>query len=137
LVELQEIKKPRGLTPRGWLILRKASQVFFFLTFLVFFQWSRREFYLNPATTANLKQKLINIPLKMDPLVMLSQILASRTFLAGSLLAIITVIITLLLGRVWCGWFCPVGTLLDWMPLRSWKKKQPAVHEGFHSFQLY
>ncbi len=135
MAELHEIKNTRGLTPRKWLILRKASQIFFFLTFLVFFQWSRREFYLNPATTANLKQKLINIPLKMDPLVMLSQILASRTFLAGSLLAIITVIITLLLGRVWCGWFCPVGTLLDWMPLRSWKKKQPAVHEGFRGIK--
>ncbi len=123
------------LTPRGWIEIKKISQTFFFLTFLVFFQWSRREFYLNPAATANLKQKLINIPLKMDPLVMISQILASRTFLAGSLLAIITILITLLLGRVWCGWFCPVGTLLDWIPLRSWKKNQPAVSEGFRGIK--
>ena len=123
------------LKPRGKLVLRKISQVFFFLAFLVFFQWSRREFYLNPATTANLKQKLINIPLKMDPLVMFSQILASRTFLAGSLLALITLIITLLLGRVWCGWFCPVGTLLDWIPLRSWKKKEPVVNENFRGIK--
>ena len=66
---------------------------------------------------------------------MISQALASRVFLAGSLLAVITLVLTLLLGRVWCGWFCPLGSLLDWMPLRSWKKKRPAVKEGFRSLK--
>ena len=127
--------KSRRLTDRGWLILRKISQVLLFIIFLVFFQWSRREFYLHPAEAASLKQKLINIPLKLDPLVMISQALASRVFLAGSLLAVITLVLTLLLGRVWCGWFCPLGSLLDWMPLRSWKKKRPAVKEGFRSLK--
>jgi len=120
LADHHKLINDKKITPHGWLVLRKVSQVIFFLMFLVFFQWSRREYYLNPATTANIKQKLINIPLKMDPLVMLSQILASRTFLTGSLLALITILLTLLLGRVWCGWFCPVGTILDWIPLRTW-----------------
>jgi len=130
LADHHKLINDKKITPHGWLVLRKVSQVIFFLMFLVFFQWSRREYYLNPATTANIKQKLINIPLKMDPLVMLSQILASRTFLTGSLLALITILLTLLLGRVWCGWFCPVGTILDWIPLRTWKKQQPKVSEG-------
>jgi ferredoxin len=135
LAKRKELVKAGKLTPQGWLVLRKISQAFFLLVFLVFFQWSRREFYLNPAAAANLKQKLINIPLKMDPLVMLSQVLASRVFLAGSLLAIITITLTLLLGRVWCGWFCPVGTLLDWLPLRSWKKNQPELGEGLRGIK--
>jgi len=135
LADLQLQKNPGWLTARGWLILRKVSQIFFFIVFLVLFQWSRREFYLNPATTANLKQKLINIPLKLDPLVMLSQTLASRTFLAGSLIAILTIGLTLLLGKVWCGWFCPVGSILDWIPIRSWKKKQPDLPESFRAIK--
>ncbi|MCJ7715742.1 MAG: 4Fe-4S binding protein, partial [Anaerolineales bacterium] len=114
--------RPR-FSPDQWVKLRKYSQVIFFIVFLVFFLWSRREFYLNPAAGSGLKQKLINLPLKLDPLVMLSQILASRAFLTGSILALITIVLTLLLGRVWCGWFCPVGSLLDWIPIRSWKKK--------------
>jgi polyferredoxin len=27
---------------------------------------------------------------------------------------LITLILTLLLGRVWCGWVCPMGTVLTW-----------------------
>jgi len=119
-----------GLSPEQWLKLRKYSQLLFMILFLVFFLWSRREFYLFPAAGASLKQELINLPLKLDPLVMLAQGLASRTILAGSLLALITIALTLLLGRVWCGWFCPLGTLLDWFPLRSWKKKEPEIPEG-------
>jgi polyferredoxin len=131
LAEEGKLFKDRKLSPKGWLVARKISQLFFFILFLVFFQWSRREFYLNPGATENVKQKLINIPLKMDPLVILSQTLASRTFLAGSLLALVTIVLTLLLGRVWCGWFCPVGTILDWLPLRSWKKNKPKITEAF------
>ncbi|NOQ38798.1 MAG: 4Fe-4S binding protein, partial [Anaerolineales bacterium] len=120
-------KSRSGLSPQQWLKLRKYSQVLFMILFLVFFLWSRREFYLYPADGTSVKQKLINLPLQLNPLVMLAQAIASRTILAGSLLALITIILTLLLGRVWCGWFCPLGTLLEWLPLRSWKKKEPKI----------
>lgn len=123
-------EKPHsGLTPDQWLKLRKYSQIFFMILFLVFFLWSRREFYLYPGAGTGIKQKLINLPLELDPLVMLAQVISSRTILPGSLLALITIVLTLLLGRVWCGWFCPLGTLLDWFPLRSWKKKEPKIPE--------
>lgn len=121
-------EKPHsGLSPQQWLKFRKYSQVLFMILFLVFFLWSRREFYLYPAAGTSVKQELINLPLKLDPLVMLAQVISSRTILAGSLLALITIILTLLLGRVWCGWFCPLGTLLEWFPLRSWKRKEPKI----------
>ena len=29
--------------------------------------------------------------------------------------ALVTLAITLILGRVWCGWICPLGTTLDWI----------------------
>jgi len=126
----EKIKTPRPeFTPEQWVKLRKYSQIFFIIIFLVFFLWSRREFYLNPAADSGIKGKLINLPLKLDPLVMIAQVLASRTLLTGSLLALITIILTLLFGRIWCGWFCPVGTLLEWFPIRSWKKKEPKIPE--------
>jgi len=125
----------RKLTALRWLTLRKISQAFFLIAFLVFFFWSKREFYLNPADISGIKHKLINLPLQLDPLVMISQMIASRKILAGSLLALITIILSLLLGRVWCGWFCPVGTLLDWIPLRSWKRKQPNIPEGYRGIK--
>jgi ferredoxin len=116
--------------------LRKLSQLFFLGLFLALFLWTRREFYLNPAAGSGLKGKLVNLPLQLDPLVMTAQIFASRTLLPAAALALITIGFTLLLGRVWCGWFCPIGTVLDWVPVRSWKKIQPRIPEGFRSIKF-
>lgn len=49
---------------------------------------------------------------------MLAHLLASRRALVGSALALITVVLTLAFGRAWCGWLCPLGTLLDLFSLR-------------------
>lgn len=121
-------KRPR-LSPEKWLSLRKISQIFFLALFLLVFLWSRREFYLNSAMESGFKETLVNLPLQLDPLAMLAQTIASRRLLPGAALALLTVVISLLVGRVWCGWFCPVGTVLDWIPLRSWKKRAPAVSD--------
>ena len=119
----------RKLSPQTWLKLRKISQIFFLFLFLLVFLWSRREFYLNSALESGFKETLVNLPLKLDPLAMLAQTIASRRVLPGAALALLTVALSLFLGRVWCGWFCPVGTVLDWAPLRTWKKKSPRVSE--------
>ncbi len=119
----------KGISSSQWVKIRKISQLVFFIIFLVLFFWSRREFYLNPSVESGFKENLINIPLKLDPLVMIAQAIASRKILQGSLLAVFTLILTFFLGRVWCGWFCPMGTILEWLPLRSWKKNQPSVPE--------
>lgn len=126
---------PRRSAARRALQLRKASQAFFLGLFGLLFLWSRREFYLNPSLISGFKEKLVNLPLQLDPLTMAAQSLASKQLLPEALLALITIAVSLLLGRVWCGWFCPVGTVLDWIPIRSWKKNRPAVPEGFRGFK--
>jgi polyferredoxin len=100
--------------PRRWTTLRKIVQYGALLAFVALFVWSRRGGW--PAS-------LVNIPMRLDPLAMLAHLLASRTFLVGSTLALITVMLTLALGRVWCGWLCPLGTTLDLFPLRRRRNK--------------
>ena len=54
----------------------------------------------------------------LDPLTGFSAMLAEKRFIAPMLLGLLTIGLTLVLGRVWCSWICPLGTLLDWTNLR-------------------
>jgi len=63
----------------------------------------------------------VKIFLEIDPLIFLSTFLASHTITAGLLWSLIVIALTLVLGRVFCGWICPLGTLNDLMG--SFKKK--------------
>ncbi len=47
----------------------------------------------------------------LDPLVLLATWATTHTLAGLSLLSLLTVVLTLLLGRVFCGWICPFGTL--------------------------
>ncbi len=56
----------------------------------------------------------------LSPLAGLATMLAARRWLGRFLLGLGLLALTLLAGRFWCGWLCPVGTLLDWVgPRRS------------------
>jgi MauM/NapG family ferredoxin protein len=57
---------------------------------------------------------------------MLTATLAGRVLVGGFALAGVTLLLTLLFGRVWCGWLCPLGTVLEWLgPRRSHAKAPP------------
>jgi len=62
---------------------------------------------------------LASIFFRFDPLAALATMLSTRTWLPPFALALITVALTVLLGRYWCGWICPLGTLLGWTRFRS------------------
>jgi polyferredoxin len=47
----------------------------------------------------------------IDPLVLITTWLAGHAVLGGMLLALVTIVFTLLMGRFFCGWLCPLGTL--------------------------
>lgn len=51
--------------------------------------------------------------LRIDPLVAASAMLAARAVIKIGLVSLVVVVITILMGRVFCGWFCPMGTILD------------------------
>jgi polyferredoxin len=97
------------MTPRRWKAARKLVQIAALAVFVALFVLVRRGGW--PA-------ELVNAPMRLDPLGMLAQSIASRTFLTGSALALVIVLLTLIFGRAWCGWLCPLGTLIDLFPAR-------------------
>jgi len=64
--------------------------------------------------------------LRLDPLAALTAMLASRQWLARFVPGLVVLIATLLLGRYWCGWLCPLGTLIDWTSQRRNQRDWPA-----------
>ena len=51
--------------------------------------------------------------LRLDQLVAIGTILASRSLAIHLIPPLVLIILTLLLGRFFCGWICPLGTTLD------------------------
>ena len=109
-----------AMTPKRWIRLRKLVQLVSLIAFVGLFVLSRRGGW--PAD-------IVNAPMRLDPLVMLAQAIAGKAVLAGAALALVTVALTLLLGRVWCGWLCPMGTVLDLIPLRRLRGRDSRRNE--------
>jgi polyferredoxin len=123
--------KPAGKrfgVSRRWTSLRKIVQTLAFLAILVL---------TVAARGARWPAWITNLPLRLDPLVALINLLASRTAVAGMSVALITIGLTLIVGRAWCGWLCPVGTLLDWFPLRRMRVVKQAPPEGLRALKYF
>ena len=85
-------------------ILRKTTQLLFLGLFI--YMISRNRYPLNfPLPT--------DFFLCIDPLSALSVMLAGREIIIKFWPAIITIVSAALLGRLFCGWVCPLGTTID------------------------
>lgn len=88
------------------IVARKISRAFFLLLFVWFCL----------VTSVGVKWWQIrgwpvNLFLQLDPLIALTTILTTKTLYAGLWWAIATIVLTIVLGRFFCGWVCPFGTL--------------------------
>jgi polyferredoxin len=85
---------------------RRICQGFFFVLFLWFCtvttlgdQWWQ------------LRGWPVNWMIQLDPLVGLATLLSTRTVYDGLLWALLTIVLTIILGRFFCGWICPFGSI--------------------------
>ena len=88
------------------ILTRRISQIFFFLLFL----WFSIVTTLGEAWW-QLRGWPVNWLLELDPLVGLGTLLATGTLYAGLLWGLLTILLTIVLGRFFCGWVCPFGAL--------------------------
>ncbi|BBO70786.1 (4Fe-4S)-binding protein [Desulfosarcina alkanivorans] len=96
---------------------RRISQIFFFILFL----W-----FCIVSTLGEAWWQLRGWPvgwlIQLDPLVGLGTLLATGTLYAGLLWGLLTVVLTIVLGRFFCGWLCPFGALhqaVGWLANRG------------------
>jgi polyferredoxin len=97
--------------------LRRISQLLFLTLFIVLFFQAR--FPLESWLPADLF-------LRASPLVALSVMIASRAFIATTLVALAILVLTIPLGRFFCGWICPLGTVIDASDHLIRRKRKPA-----------
>jgi polyferredoxin/ferredoxin len=97
---------------------RRISQIFFFSRFIWFCvvttlgeQWRQ------------LRGWPVNWIIDLDPLVGLGTLLTTRALYAGLLWSLATVVLTIILGRFFCGWVCPLGSMHQFTGYLAKRKK--------------
>ncbi|MFH1360467.1 MAG: 4Fe-4S binding protein [Candidatus Omnitrophota bacterium] len=99
---------------RKLIIIRRLSQILF-LGIFVYILWS---------TTYPLKGMISpQVLFKIDPLIMLITSVSGRVLLSGFIFSIIMILLALILGRFFCGWLCPLGTVIDAVGILKRKQK--------------
>ncbi len=97
---------------------RRICQVFFSVLFL----W-----FCLAATLGERWWQLrgwpVNWIIQLDPLVGLGTLLTTRTLYAGLLWGLAAVVLTILLGRFFCGWLCPFGSLHQFVGYLAKRKR--------------
>ena len=100
---------------------RRICQIFFLILFLWFCvvttlgsQWWQ------------LRGWPVNWIIQLDPLVGLASLLSTRTVYAGLLWGLATVVLTIILGRFFCGWICPFGSIHQFVGFLAKHKKTVA-----------
>lgn len=102
--------------------LRRGAQVFFLGLF--FFLFLQATFHPGPPEGEDHPGTGVQFFFNIDPLVLVSTWLAVHRVLSGMLWAMVTIVVTLLMGRFFCGWLCPLGVLHN--ALSSLRRKTPA-----------
>ena len=92
--------------------LRRLSQALFLCAFLLFLlrtSYSGRT--LDLAAVEITTPAPVNSFFNFDPLISLAFLISAHTWYAGFVLSLLTLAATMVLGRFFCGWVCPFGTL--------------------------
>src|SRR5208337_574968 len=88
------------------IVVRRISQIFF----IVLFVW------LCIVSTVGerfwqLRGWLVDLFIELDPLTAIGTIVSTHTLYRPLLWALLTVVLTIIFGRFFCGWVCPFGSI--------------------------
>jgi polyferredoxin len=109
--------------------IRIATQGLFLLLFL----WL---FLQTESKGANDLGYPVKIFLDADPLIFITTMLSSREWYQTFYLAILVIVATVFLGRVFCGWVCPLGTLNNMVgSIKKGRPKKATV--DWYRFKYY
>jgi len=109
--------------------IRRLAQALFLLLFLWLF-----------LQTESRGENVLGYPVKIfldaDPFIFITTVFSSRSFYQPFLWVVLVVIATMILGRIFCGWVCPLGTLHN--IVGGLKKKQEITHlKQWYRFKYY
>jgi polyferredoxin len=91
--------------------LRRLSQIVFLLFFLLLLLRTEFRGSLRAAADDIRLPYPVRIFFELDPLVALTNALSTHALYRGLLWSLLIIIPTLFLGRFFCGWVCPMGTI--------------------------
>jgi len=116
------------MTWSRWRRIRQISQIAFFALFV---------YLLFAALPQQAAFPFADLFFRFDPLAALGAMLSSREWIPRLALALVTLALTLVLGRVWCGWVCPMGTLLEWVHFPSAPKRTVKLSPHWRSVKYF
>ncbi len=138
------VDSPELRKPRRWLRnLRRISQIAFLGLFLfLLFRTEFRGSFAPGAAEAVRLDYPVSIFLEMDPLVAFSTAVSTHALYGKVIWALVLVAGTIVVGRFFCGWVCPLGTLnhlfSSYKPERKGRKRVEANHyKGWMSTKYY
>jgi ferredoxin-type protein NapF len=108
--------------------LRRAIQYALLLFFVILLDFARYPYY--PRVP-------VQLFLWLDPLVGISAMISGRLLIVSLLLGLVVLASAVLLGRLFCGFFCPLGTTIDISEKILYRKQKPRLtpeHRRFRPF---
>jgi len=80
----------------------------------------------------------VRIFLDFDPLIFITTFLASHTVAVAFYFSIISIVLTVFFGRIFCGWICPMGTLNNMVgALKKVPAQRMTVKRGTYRIKYY